>query len=99
MNIKYKSNACVFHWHGIHQYGNNKRAEYTARILRNQANLYDNEYKYPSSIGRITAIVTFWWTKDEEHQALLYKLLTYGKQRKMDAYRQFGESLIDEDRI
>ena len=101
--IKYKSNACVFHWHGIHQYGNNKRAEYTARILRNQANLYDKEYKYPSRIDRITAIVTFHSEhKDEEHQKLLlYKLLTcLGKTKeKWTIIVNSAESLIDEERI
>ena len=38
--IKYVANSIVYHWHGIHQYGNSSRAKSTANVILNSTNIF-----------------------------------------------------------
>lgn len=49
--IKYSARASVYHWHGIHQYGNQTRLENTENILRTRTKTFHsfNTYVVPPS--------------------------------------------------
>ena len=74
--IKYCSEATVFHWHGIHQYGNQERALLTASILKEQSQLSAEFLKYSNHSEWITGIVLVRFGEVEYYSKLLKRLLS-----------------------
>lgn len=75
LHIKYVANSIIYHWHGIHHYGNFKRAKSTAKVVLESTSIFKNLEIYTPEISTITAIIPDASGMDIEHKVFCIKRL------------------------
>lgn len=73
--IKYVANSIIYHWHGIHQYGNLRRAKSTAKVILENTSIFKDLNVYLPNIGTITAIIPDSSDIEIEHKIYCIKKL------------------------
>ena len=77
--IMYVASAKVYHWHGIHHYGNPNRALTTATVIRERTSIFKGLKKYiPPAIHELTIVILDKEYRDTNYLSLCLESLLSG---------------------